>query len=123
MVINKSLKTCIEKNQTDFLSLHAELLLQAWFANKMTIPILWIQSGKRIPEGSLNRIFYFLEELEHHFLDRVGGDYSSLVEWLKEYFKRHPEVSPKERFRALKMYARIFRAFGLQHEFGKGIPR
>ena len=121
MIINKTLKTCIEKDNSDFLNLQAGSLLEGWFANKMTIAILWIQSGRRIPEDSLRRIFYFLEELEHHFINRAEKDYLGLIQWLKEYFRKHPEVSAKERFRAIKMYARIFRAFGLEFGFKKEI--
>lgn len=114
VIINKTLDTRIENDPSNFLSYHADSPLQAWVANKITIAVLWMQSGKRIPEDTLRRIFYFLEELEHHFLELSSESCVwEVIQRFKLYLNSYPYVTQTESTKAHRMTEVICRAFGL----------
>jgi hypothetical protein len=93
---------------------YIEPFFWAWFNNRMTVVLIAVQSVRLRDSQSMMRIRFFLDDLEHHFVDgHAAKTVWDAFRYLKRYFEVYPKVTLKQCKRALEMVGRIYAILGM----------
>lgn len=89
--------------------------VRAWFNNRMMILLMYIQYVRRLDTRNMLKSVFFLEEIEHHFIEG-GAPYPirNAFRYLKRYLTVYPRVTKKHCERAYEMVARIYAGMGYE---------
>ena len=86
---------------------------QAWVNNKVQALTLTIQRNRVRDIQSLLKHEFFLEEIEHHFMDcQAGHRVWRAFHYLKRYLRNCPHEKANHRKSALKMLGLIYGELG-----------
>ena len=117
MIRSKLYELLLSPLPSDNLPLEVDRVSQftAYFNNRMYILLMWIQRPKERSAESKLRLQFFLNDMEHHFVDPyVDRQTRHAFCWLKAYLKVYPIVGEKNRFViAHQMVARVYKAVGI----------
>jgi len=91
-------------------------LFEGWFNNHMMILLMAIQLAEKTAEGMKGNVGFFLEDLEHHYMDsRSGKEVWDAFRWLRAYLRVYPGFTKDHSRRALEMVGRIYDAIGREN--------
>lgn len=92
-------------------------LCRGWFSNRM-LPLLgMIQFIHERDERAKVRAEFFLEDIEHHFINsQRPRSLENAFRYLRFYLQAYPNVSLENSRRAVEMVKRIYQALGLKLE-------
>jgi len=86
---------------------------KAWVNNRVAALLLAIERTKAGNDESLIRHEFFLDEIEHHFVDgNAGGRVGRAFQYLRRYLKDYPLMKAGHRKGALKMLGIIYGQLG-----------
>ncbi len=86
---------------------------EAWVNNRVAALLLAIERTKVCNDQNLLRHEFFLDEIEHHFVDgNAGGRVGRAFQYLRRYLKDYPQVKASHRRGALKMLGIIYGQLG-----------
>ena len=86
---------------------------QAWVNNKVQVLTLTIQRDQIRDAHSLLKHEFFLEEIEHHFIDsHAGRRVWRAFDYLKRYLRHCSHTKTNHRKGALKMLSLIYGELG-----------
>lgn len=86
---------------------------QAWVNNRVAALLLAIEKTKACDELSLLKHEFFLDEIEHHFMDgHAGSRVGRAFQYLRRYLKHDPSAKAGHRRGALKMLGVIYGQLG-----------
>ena len=95
-------------------------LFQGWFNNRMILLTMAIERPKAKTAEALLRMNFFLEDIEHHYIDsHAPKPVWDAFRYLRRFFKIYPRVEQKQSGRALEMIGRIYEAVGLEFRNGE----
>lgn len=93
-------------------------LFRGWFNNRMTVVLMVLQNPSFRPPQTMQRIEFFLEEVEHHFVDAYAPkSIRNAFRYLKRYFRIYPNVTESHCRCAIQMVGRIYQALGMKFGF------
>ena len=93
-------------------------LFRGWFNNHMTIVLMALQSPRLRTSETAFRIRFFLEDIEHHFVDsHAPKSTRDSFRYLKRYFRIYPGVTENHCRRAIEMVGGIYQVLGLEFGF------
>jgi len=94
---------------------HLSMLFHGYFNNKMTLLVFLIQIKRhRISEKTAQLACGFLDDMYRHMLP--GGlqrKYRLVFLWLKKFFLKLPNVSAKQRGKAIGFIRSLYEIFGI----------
>ncbi len=95
-----------------------EGLFKGWFNNHMTVLLMMLQNPKPRTVITVQRIEFFLHDLEHHFMPFSSSKAVwDIFRYLKRYLKVYPNVRRSHSIRAIEMVGRIYQILGLKWAF------
>ena len=117
MIRSKLYELLLSPLPSDNLPLEVDRVSQftAYFNNRMYILLMWIQRPKERSAESKLHLQFFLNDMEHHFVDPyVDMQARHAFRWLNAFLKVYPIVGEKNRFViAHQMAARVYKAVGV----------
>lgn len=88
---------------------------EAWVNNRVMALSMTIQVNKRRVERSLLRHEFFLDEIEHHFINCYSGKKVwNAFRYLRLYLRSYPHMKPRHQQKALEMLDRIYTTLGFE---------
>ncbi len=93
----------------------AETRYRAWVNNKVAGLIWTIQRGGEGDERGFLRHLFFLDEIEHHFIDsHARRAVWRALDYLRRYFNAEAGSKDRHRGKALEMVSLIYEELGLE---------
>ncbi len=94
---------------------NTEKRYSAWVNNKVMALMLAIQSNKTRDSRSILKHEFFLEEIEHHFVDcHANSKVWRAFSYLKRYLRTYPQGTANHQKTALRMLRLIYEELGFQ---------
>ncbi|HNV86707.1 MAG TPA: hypothetical protein PKL97_07065 [Candidatus Omnitrophota bacterium] len=93
-------------------------LFDGWFNNHMMILLMAIQMPGKMAAEMRGNVGFFLDDLEHHYVDsRAGKNVWDAFRWFRAYLRVYPDFTRDYSRRALEMMGRIYGAMGRESRF------
>lgn len=96
---------------------------QAWVHNKMMALAWLIQRNKPRDKRGLLRHEFFLDEIEHHFMDcDAGYKVWEAFRYLRLYLRTYPQKKARHRDKALEMLELVYERLGFEKSLREAKP-